>query len=70
MTSPLRLSDAELAEVMAAARPLQPHMRDSFMQAVAAELSRLGVVGPGAVHRICAAVQRRFYDPPDLGGAA
>jgi hypothetical protein len=26
------------------------------------------VVGPGTVHRVCLETQRRFFDPPDLGG--
>jgi hypothetical protein len=71
MTSPIRLTDAELAMVLQAARPLAPHQRGAFLQAVAGELVRLGdQVGPGAVHRICAVVQRRFFDAPDLSGAA
>jgi hypothetical protein len=69
--SPVHLSDSELAEVMAAARPIAPHQRDSFLQAVAAELVRLNdCIGPGTVHQVCAAVQRKFFDAPDLSGAA
>jgi hypothetical protein len=67
----IRLSDSELAEVMAAARPLAPHQRDAFLKAVAAEIAPLNdCIGPGVVHRVCAAVQRRFFDAPDLSGAA
>jgi hypothetical protein len=68
MTTPLlHLSDDELTAVMAAARPLARHQRDPFLQAVAAELSRLHDVGPGAVHRVCREVLKRFFDPPLLG---
>jgi hypothetical protein len=56
---------------MQAARPIAPHQRDGFLQAVAAELVRLDdCIGPGTVHRVCAAVQRRYFDAPDLDGAA
>jgi hypothetical protein len=66
----VRLSDAELDTVMAAARPIVHHQRDRFLQAVADELARCGQVGPGVVHRVCATLQRQFFDPPDLDGAA
>jgi hypothetical protein len=26
------------------------------------------MVGPGTVHRVCLETQRRFFDPPELGG--
>jgi hypothetical protein len=62
----LKLDDAELDIVMAACRPLDPHRRDAFMVEVAAELARYPELGPGVVHRVCATVQRRHYDFPDL----
>jgi hypothetical protein len=68
--TPIALNDTELAEVMAAARPLARHQRDGFLQAVADELSRCGQVGPGVVHRVCRELQRKFFDVPDLDGAA
>jgi hypothetical protein len=68
--SPVRLTDSELATVMAAARPIAHYLRDQFLQAVANELARCGQVGPGVVHRICVTLQRQFFDPPDLDGAA
>jgi hypothetical protein len=68
---PIRLSDDELSAVMAAARPLDVRVRDAFLQQVANELPRCDEVGPGVVHRICAAAQRQFFDAPDLSvGAA
>ena len=36
------------------------------MQQVANELARCGEVGPGVVHRICAATQKQFFVPPSL----
>jgi hypothetical protein len=45
--------------------------RDGFLQAVASALaSHPGEVGPGVVHRVCAAVQRQHFDPPDFSHAA
>jgi hypothetical protein len=35
---------------------------------VADWLTSYPVVGPGTVHRVCLETQRRFFDPPDLGG--
>jgi hypothetical protein len=63
---PLRLTDAELDAVFAAARPIAVNRRDDFLQAVAASLRRCEVIGPGVVHRICAEVQREHFDPPVL----
>jgi hypothetical protein len=67
MSPPIRLSDSELSAVFDAARPLPVERRDAFLQQVAATLSACREVGPGIVHRVCADVQRRFWDPPDLG---
>jgi hypothetical protein len=66
---PVALSDASLAAIFDAARPLPVHVRDSFLQEVAIMLHGCTEVGPGVVHRICAEVQRRHFDPPDLGRA-
>ena len=63
----IKLSDDELSAVLAAARPIAVDRRDLFLQQVASELVRCDVVGPGVVHRVCAAVQRQHFDPPDLG---
>jgi hypothetical protein len=63
---PIRLSDDELAAVMAAARPIAVERRDAFLLAVASALQACGEVGPGTVHRVCASLQRQFFDPPDL----
>jgi hypothetical protein len=57
---PLSLSDAEFAAVQAAAAPIHPLQRDAFLKALAVELERHPVVGPGVVHRCAAELQRRF----------
>jgi hypothetical protein len=67
---PIRLSDSELAAVFEAARPLDVSRRDAFLQDVATLLHGCVEIGPGTVHRICAEVQRRHWDPPDFSRAA
>jgi hypothetical protein len=64
----LRLTDAELDAVMNAARPLDPGLRDPFLQAVATALQQdcSGEIGPGTVARVCREMQRQFFSPPDL----
>jgi hypothetical protein len=44
---PLALTDAEYAAVQAAAAPIHPLQRDAFLKALAAELERHPVIGPG-----------------------
>ena len=63
--SPIRLSDAELDAVMAAARPLAINQRDGFLQAVASALQGREI-GPGTVHRVIVETQRQYFDPPVL----
>jgi hypothetical protein len=60
----LRLTDSELDIVFASARPLQVAARDSFLRDVAERLAALPHLGDGAVHRVCAEVQHRHFDPP------
>jgi hypothetical protein len=66
---PIKLNDAELDAVLAAARPISVDRRDSFLQQVAASLQSCGELGPGAVYRVVAETQRAFFDPPDLSRA-
>jgi hypothetical protein len=66
MPQPIHLDDAELQAIMDAARPLQIHQRDGFLRAIAEELTKLSAIGPGALHRVIATVQRRHFDAPDL----
>jgi hypothetical protein len=66
--APIKLTDAELDSIFAASRPLDPAMRDPFLQAVANALQQdcSGEIGPGTVARVCRDMQRQFFDPPDL----
>jgi hypothetical protein len=57
---PLSLSDDEYSAVQAAAAPIHPQQRGAFLKALAVELERHPVVGPGLVHRCAADLQRTF----------
>jgi hypothetical protein len=48
---PLALNDAEYAAVMQAAGPVHRLQRDAFLKALAIELERHPIVGPGVVRR-------------------
>jgi hypothetical protein len=50
----------EYNAVQAAAAPIHPLQRDAFLKALAAELERHPVIGPGLVHRCAADLQRTF----------
>ena len=54
---PARYDDQGLFEL---ARPIPPPLRSAFLQAVAAALATSSAVGPGAVHRVGAELQKRF----------
>jgi hypothetical protein len=56
----LSLSDDEYNAVQAAAAPIHPMQRDAFLKALAVELERHPVVGPGVVHRAAAELQKTF----------
>ena len=66
---PIRLSDAELDAVFAAARPLAVRDRDAFLAHVADQLSACVEIGPGSVAKACREAQRLFFDPPQLGNS-
>ena len=57
---PLSLNDDEYNAVQAAAAPIHPLQRDAFLKALAVELERHPVVGPGLVHRVAAELQKTF----------
>jgi hypothetical protein len=38
--------------------------RDAFLQEVAERLATIPERGDGVVHRVCAEVQRAYWDPP------
>jgi hypothetical protein len=69
MQQPLKLSDAELDAVFSACRPLQPAVRDAFLQELADELQRYPEVGPGILHRTIVTLQKKYFDPPQFGGS-
>jgi hypothetical protein len=60
MSTPMQLNDEEMNAVMAAAAPVHPHRRDAFLKALAMDLERQPVVGPGVVHRCASALQKTF----------
>ena len=66
---PLSLSDDEMNAVQAAAAPVHPLQRDAFLKALATELERHAVVGPGVVHRCAAALQKSFVVAAHSGTA-
>ena len=57
---PLSLNDDEHNVVQAAVAPIHPLQRDAFLKALAVELERHPVVGPGLVHRVAAELQKTF----------
>ena len=63
---PVRLSGSEMDAVFAAAAPLDPHVRDEFLQHVADQLSTCAVIGPGTVAKACREAQKKYFDPPQL----
>jgi hypothetical protein len=69
---PLKLNDDEMRLLLELARPLDLHQRDEFLREVATALEaaaeRTGTgPGPGGVHRIGGAIQRRYRGSPQLG---
>lgn len=60
MPTPLALNDDEYSALQAAAQPIHPLQRGAFLRALATELEKHPVVGPGVVHRCAADLQRRF----------
>ena len=57
---PLSLNDDEYNAVQAADAPIHPLQRDAFLKALAVELERYPVVGPGVLHRCAAELQKSF----------
>jgi hypothetical protein len=61
---PLALTDDQMTAVLHAAQPLAPKVRGAFLEAMAQALQAQPMLGDGVVHRVIAATQRQFYDPP------
>ena len=69
---PLSLTDEEKNLLLALAQPLDQRQRDPFLREVTAELEAASAqtgVGPGlgVLHRVGRVIQRRYFDPPQLG---
>jgi hypothetical protein len=65
MTTPIRLTDLQLTQVMRLARPLSVNVRAAFLERLASELRVLGELDDGVVFRTASRIQREFFDPPD-----
>jgi hypothetical protein len=71
MPTPLQLNDDEMSVLLSLAGPIDQRLRPQFLQEVAQELEASGQAGgPGVVHRVGRAVQRRFWHPPQLPNAS
>jgi hypothetical protein len=57
---PTALTDAQLAMITAAAKPLHHRDRAPFLEAVAARLRAVDEIGDGVVSRIVRELQRSF----------
>jgi hypothetical protein len=63
----LHFSDAQLTEIFRLAAPLAPAQRVAFLEDVANALDGQDP-GDGALYRVCRELQRKHFDPPNLGG--
>jgi hypothetical protein len=61
---PLGLTDAELAAIMEAARPIRRVIAISFWRDCAVELAKYEVIGIGVIHRVTSRLQREHLNPP------
>ncbi|OLB78901.1 MAG: hypothetical protein AUI16_02695 [Alphaproteobacteria bacterium 13_2_20CM_2_64_7] len=66
MPPPIALTDAQTMAILAGAAPLAAQDRNPFLLEVVQALQALPKVGDGALHRVIMAVQRKFWDPPEL----
>jgi hypothetical protein len=67
---PLQLNDEEMNVLLTLAGPIDQPLRPQFLQEVAQELEakrQAGEIGEGSVHRLARQIQRRFFDPSQLG---
>jgi hypothetical protein len=70
---PIALNDDEMSVLMSLAGPIDQAKRPQFMQEVAEQLEaqrQAGGIGEGSIHRLARTIQRRFFDPPQLGEGA
>jgi hypothetical protein len=67
---PIDFSDEEKNMLLELAQPIDQRRRTQFLTDVAAEIEarkQASEVGIGLVHRVGRTVQRRFFEPPELG---
>ena len=65
----MQLSPEEMRLLLELSEPLEQSRRPAFLQEATRRIEETapqGGVGPGVVHRVGRAVQRDFFDPPDL----
>lgn len=62
MSTPLSFDDDQLSALWKYAAPLSPSDRDPFLREVAKALRSVPELGPGAIQRTIAEVQRRYID--------
>jgi hypothetical protein len=63
---PLALSDSQITAIMGMCRPLEPYLRDAFLQHVAAALAREPELGDGVVARVCREIFKQHWRAPEL----
>lgn len=63
---PIVLTEAQLAMITRAAKPLHRHDRAPFLDAVAARLRGAEEIGDGVVMRVVRETQRAFLRPPKV----
>jgi hypothetical protein len=64
---PIDFSDEEKDMLFTLATPIAYNLRQAYLAAVAEALANCPQRGPGVTHRVGRVVQRRFFDPPELG---
>jgi len=64
-----KLNDEQRSQVMRAAAPLGRGTRLAFMRDLATELTKVDLIGDGALFRVLREVQKRHFDAPDLSRA-
>jgi hypothetical protein len=70
MPTPLQLNDDEMSVLLSLAGPIDHQRRPQFLEEIAQAIEakrQAGEIGEGSVHRVGRTIQRRFFDPPQLG---
>ena len=65
---PISVSESQLAAILRAAAPLRQQDVEDYMRMVAEQLRARPMIGDGDVYRAVEAAQRKYFDPPSLGG--